>query len=369
MTHQLIQKESEKIIQLTLEGKTLGTATGKADKLKTTIKEFADTHEALKNFYKKEWESLKKGFVLTNPNAKTGEAALHVFIGGGYTGALAFTTTPKGIYIYKNNNTSDELLLIDKTGSNLQTINLPRVLAWEMVYNRSTNSLLLDLDHFIYAMNIEDAQFKNLGAEKTDHTSFLSVTDTKIAFATNRTITVLDNKLRLQNHQAYSFEVIRGTTPFCGKLSGDGSLLAFHHEVAKIDIIETSTGKLLYTLKGAFEMVAQMEFSKDNQLLIIREQYGSWGMRYFDLDTKCELKIPALEIPEYTKDVNGFCFNKDQSILVIRQLFTVHVFDFINKKHIHQFKIEHLVKKAELKFVEGQLGVRTDYGCFSIYNV
>ena len=38
---------------------------------------------------KKKWESLKKGYFLQNAGAKAGEASLHVYIGGGYTGALA----------------------------------------------------------------------------------------------------------------------------------------------------------------------------------------------------------------------------------------------------------------------------------------
>ena len=71
----------------------------------------------------------------------------------------------------------------------------------------------------------------------------------------------------------------------------------------------------------------------------------------------------------FPKDVNAFCFNADQTKLVLLLRAGVHVFDFVNKKLLNSFKIEHLVKKCEIKFVGEKLGVRTDYGCFSLYNV
>ena len=44
---------------------------------------------------KKEWQSLKKGYVLQNSDAKAGEASLRVYIGGGYVIEAASTT--KGV--------------------------------------------------------------------------------------------------------------------------------------------------------------------------------------------------------------------------------------------------------------------------------
>ena len=106
-----------------------------------------------------------------------------------------------------------------------------------------------------------------------------------------------------------------------------------------------------------------------NEMLVVREQYGTWGMRYFDLARNEEVKMESLDIPEYTKEVRTFCFNEDQSILVLVQQTNAYVFDFKAKKLLHNFGIEHTVKTCGIKFAGEKIGVRTDYGCFSLYHI
>jgi len=43
--------------------------------------------------------------------------------------------------------------------------------------------------------------------------------------------------------------------------------------------------------------------------------------------------------------------------------------DFNTKTFLHSFDLQHVVKTCNIKFVGEKLGVRSDYGCFSIYNV
>lgn len=373
IAHKLIDKHSNKLINLTLKDKILISETGKDNKLKTTEKEFLSKDEALKNFYKKEWEALKKGFVLNNENAEIGQPTLHKFIGGAYTGALALENSPSGIFVYEDKMQNAESVgiinLIDNFGTLLKTIALPKSLAWNMEYSADRNSLILDLDHYIYEFDIENGTFNNLGQEKSYVDSFISVAKDKIAFATLGKLCILDNQNKIIHASAYEVEVIKGTTPFCGKLSDDGKLLAFHNQVGEIQIIDATNGNLLSKINGKFEMVFQLEFTNDNKFLVVREQYGTWGMRYFDLSTNEEIEMKELEIPEFTKEVNAFCFNTDQTKLVLLQRVTAYVFDFTNKKLLSSFKIEHLGKKCEIKFVGEKLGVRTDYGCFSLYKV
>lgn len=371
--HQLIESNSEKVFNLILKDNILISETGKIGKLKTTEKEFSSNEDALKNFYKKEWEALKKGFVLNNENAKIGQPVLHKFIGGAYTGALSLENSPQGVFVYKDGMQNEQIIgslnLIDNLGSVLKTFELPEALAWNIEYRAKTNSLLMDIDHFIYELDIEKETFRNLGSEKSDCTSFVSVSDDKTAFATLGKIYIINNQNEVLHTQNYEKEVIKGSVPFCGKLSQDGKLLAFHNKVGEIQIIDATTGNLLNKIVADFRMVYQFEFADNNKLLVVREQYGTWGMRYFDLSTNEEIQMKEIEIPEYTKDVNAFCFNADQTKLVLLQRADVHVFDFTNKILLHSFKIEHLVKTCEIKFVGEKLGVRTDYGCFSIYNV
>jgi len=76
LTHQRIDIKSEKVLNITLKDKRLISETGKKEKLKTTEKEFSDAEDALKNFYEREWDALKKDFVLANQNAETGQRRL-----------------------------------------------------------------------------------------------------------------------------------------------------------------------------------------------------------------------------------------------------------------------------------------------------
>ena len=79
-------------LNLRVQGQILLSESVKNGKTRQTQKEFASPYEAQKACVKKEWESLKKGYVLQNSGAKAGKASLHVYIGGGYTGALAFAS-------------------------------------------------------------------------------------------------------------------------------------------------------------------------------------------------------------------------------------------------------------------------------------
>ena len=76
-------------LNLRVQGQILISESIKNGKTRQTQKEFASTDEAQKACVKKEWESLKKGFVLQDSEAKAGDTSLHVYIGGGYTGALS----------------------------------------------------------------------------------------------------------------------------------------------------------------------------------------------------------------------------------------------------------------------------------------
>ena len=88
-------------LNLRIKGQILLSESIKNGKSRQTQKEFASADEAQKACIKKEWESLKKGYVLQNSDAKAGEASLHVYIGGGYTGVLAFSGAEGELFVYK----------------------------------------------------------------------------------------------------------------------------------------------------------------------------------------------------------------------------------------------------------------------------
>ncbi|MEI5986270.1 MULTISPECIES: hypothetical protein [Sphingobacterium] len=373
LVHELINHEDGKIILLSINGNTLISESGKPDKLKRTEKEFPNEQEVQKNFLKKEWEALKKGYVLRNDNPNIGLPRLHYYVGGGYTGSLSLQGTDKGIFVYQNvveaNIWKGQLLLIDGQGNLLQSIPLPKQLAWEIAYQEGNQTLYLDLDHFIYAYDLESQEFENLGANKSDPSSFISVGTNRTVFASFGQLKSLDNDNKPFFDQAYSTVTIKGNTPFAGVVSPDGKKIAFHNKPGEISILHADNGDLIAHLKGDFQMIEKMEFTESGDLLLAQEQYGSWGMLYFDLINNQQITIPGLEIPEYSKEVSRFCLNPDQSKLVLSQRSNVHVFDFKAKKFLHSFRLDHIVKNCQLKFVNEYLGVRTDYGCFSLYKV
>ena len=136
-------------LNLRVEGQILLSESIKNGKTRQTQKEFVSIDEAQKACVKKEWESLKKGYVLQNTSAKAGEASLHVYIGGGYTGALAFASTEGELFVYKcggykeGGALDDFLIRLDANGAVKQQTPLPKPLAWHA--QRAGEILLLDL--------------------------------------------------------------------------------------------------------------------------------------------------------------------------------------------------------------------------------
>ena len=63
--HSLRNKELTKIFNIELLNLKVIYLSGNINKPRTFEKEFKSEEDALKFFYKKEWEMLKKGFVLT----------------------------------------------------------------------------------------------------------------------------------------------------------------------------------------------------------------------------------------------------------------------------------------------------------------
>ena len=156
---------------------------------------------------------------------------------------------------------------------------------------------------------------------------------------------------------------------FCAAVCSNGKLLALCEKQGEILLIDLDSSKVIHTLKADFDMAAQMEFTKDNKALLVRLRYDSRSTLYFDLNTLQLVDTPWLVIPKYTKEVDNFAFNEDQSKLVLVQGYWAYVYDFNKQELLYSFKIDHLVSSCELKFINGNLGVLTDYGCFSIYKI
>lgn len=371
--HQLFSDQTGQVFTITLSDKKVITENGKSGKTRVTAKEFPTPEEAIIFFEKKEWEMLKKGFTLRNENPVQGQPALHYFVGTGYTGSLSFANTPQGIYVYKHGwfkaptDQQDFLVLIDTSGNLKETIELPKILAWDIRYNTITNSLFLDLDHHIYEYDLEHKHFSLLADMGNGRpASFVAVTSERTAFATNHHLQVRDNHKNILLQQHFDTEIVQGSIPFSAALSKNGKILAFHNKTGEIKILSTVDGSLLHTIEGDFQRLIKMEFTDEDKHLAV---LSANKMCYFEVITGTALNYEGMEIPSFSQDVQRFAFNEDQSKLALLQRTNVYIFDFKNKVLLHHFKISHCVKTAKPEFIGELLAFRTDYGCFSLYHV
>ncbi|SFW84024.1 hypothetical protein [Chitinophaga sancti] len=362
MQHLIFDNNSGKSITLTCEETTLITETNTAGKVKTASKSFADHKEAVTQFLKKEWELLKKGAVMKAPTAALGHPLLHIYLGKGYTGCLSFAATPHGVYVYRpGDEQRDELVRITADGNIAEVLILPGLLAWEICYDAQRNMMLLDLDHYIYQYDFSAFTQLTHGLDKP--ASFASIGGDTWAYATHPAYYINSKKFPLD------VEFVNGSIPFCAKLSPDGKLLALHHKVGEIQVISTEDDSVVNTLRGDFKIAEQLLWTRDSSQIIVHELYG--GIRFFEMVTGDEVSEEGLMIPEaYSKDVGDCCLNEENSLLVCVQRTRGYVFDFVKKEFLYEFPLQHCVKRAQVRFMDDKtVGVRTDYGCFSIYRV
>ena len=361
---------------LRLDDNHLIIETGVAGKTKTTSKPFTDAAEAMRQFTKKEWELLKKGAVLRTTTASPGEPLLHLFIGGGYTGCLSFIATPLGIYVYRSQGNGgdmgnhDQLWHINDAGVVAEVVELPGLLPWTICYDPTADQLLLDLDHLIYTYDLSSGSFEQLTHQLNQPASFAAVSNGVRAYGTHPIYNFSSGEHTERIETAFDINIIRGSIPFCATLSADGKLLALHKQEGVIEIIDSADGTVLRTLPLSFDMADKLEWTNDNRQLMVQEKYGPMQLYCLDALTGEAVSYEGLTLPMYSQEVWDFCLNADQSLLVCLQRTTALVFDFPNKKFLYSFPVQHCVKTASIRFIDaGRLGVRTDYGCFSIYTL
>lgn len=370
----LINKDTEQTFIIEIDENSVIYQTLKNDKGRVYTKELSSLDEAQRFFYKKEWEALKKGFILYQECEKIGGPKLHYFTSSGYTGCLSFANFPQGILVYKHgsyedeNNQTDFLDLLSYKGELQETIKLPTVLPWDILYSDKMNFVLFDLDHHIYKFDIETKKFeKLLDRGNGKWRSFISVSQNYYSYGTDEKIIVCNFDNNIVFKEKIKLKIVDGSIAFASALSKKSDLLAVHTKSGEVEIFNIKTGELIKKINGEFSFLDRIEFIENDTTLIVKPQYNK-PLQYINIETN-KLVNNGLEIPEYTKDVEDFCLNNDQSKLAILQRGNIYIFDLQIKKLIMQFGIEHYVKTARIKFINEDLGVRTDYGCFSLYKV
>ncbi|WP_103579196.1 hypothetical protein [Campylobacter concisus] len=368
---ELVNFDSGERLRLSVEGNALASVSQKGGKTKQSKKEFASIDEAKKACVKKEWESLKKGFILQDSEAKTGEASLHVYIGGGYTGALSFAGLRDEIYVYKSGGQkdggkpSDLLVRLDRSVVIKEQIALPKPLAWHV--QCASENLLLDLDHEIYIFEPKEAKFREILAEQnvkkgSEIASFICASNDGAVFGMFGQIFTFFNG-KISKLGEYKCATKNHVPILCAALSADASMLALCTKENELQILNAKSGEILSELRAEFGVLDKICFLDESTLLL--RQYLESKLFCLDIKSAKVTKQPWIK-DEYLR-ASEFCV--DGGKLVVIDQSRGYAIDLKSGDVRAEFTLDHVVKNCEAKFIDGKLAVRTDYGCFSLYEI
>ena len=368
---ELVNFNSGERLRLSVEDKALVSVSQKGGKTKQSKKEFASETEAKKACVKKEWESLKKGFILQDSEAKAGEPCLHVYIGGGYTGALSFASLKDEIYVYKSGGQkdggkpSDILVRLDKSGTIKEQIALPKPLAWHA--QCASENLLLDLDHEIYIFEPKEANFREILAEQnvkksSEIASFICASNDMAVFGMfGQIFTFCEGKISKLGE--YKCSTKSHVPILCAALSADASMLALCTKENELQILNAKNGENLSELRADFGALDKICFLDDETLLL--RQYLENKLFCLDIKSAKVTKQPWIK-DEYLR-ASEFCVEAGKLVVIDQS--KGYVTDLKSGNAMAEFTLDHVVKSCEAKFIDGKLAVRTDYGCFSLYEI
>ena len=368
---ELVNFDSGERLRLSVEGNDLVSVSQKGAKTKQSKKEFASNDEAKKACIKKEWESLKKGFILQDSEAKAGEPCLHVYIGGGYTGALSFASLKDEIYVYKSGGQkdggkpSDILVKLDRSGAIKEQIALPKPLAWHT--ERAGENLLLDLDHEIYIFEPKEAKFREILVEQnvkksSEIASFICAANDMTVFGMFGQIFAFYEG-KISKLSEYKCATKNHVPILCAALSADASMLALCTKENELQILNAKSGEILSELRAEFGVLDKICFLDENTLLV--REYLENKLFCLDIKSAKVTKQPWIK-DEYLR-VSEFCVEADKLVVIDQS--RGYAIDLKNGNAMAEFTLDHVVKSCEAKFIDGKLAVRTDYGCFSLYEI
>ena len=317
---ELVNFDSGERLRLSVEDKALVSVSQKGVKTKQSKKEFANEMEAKKACIKKEWESLKKGFILQDSEAKAGKACLHVYIGGGYTGALSFASLRDEIYVYKSGSQkdggmpSDILLRLDRSGAIKEQIALPKPLAWDA--QCASENLLLDLDHEIYTFEPKEAKFREILAEQnvkksSEIASFICASNDVAVFGMfGQIFTFCEGEISKLGE--YKCSTKNHVPILCAALSADASMLALCTKENELQILNAKNGEILSELRAEFGALDKICFLDDETLLI--RQHLENKLLSLDIKSAKVTKQPWIK-DEYLR-VSEFCVDTGKLVVI-----------------------------------------------------
>lgn len=339
-------------LNLALQDSVLISKSIKNGKEKETKKDFENPKEAAKALNKKEWEALKKGYIIYNDDEK------RLYIGGRYTGALAFEKFEGVFYVYKSTGQSAQLVCVNDKFEITSAHDLPKAVAWDM---RGAKNLYLNLDHYIYKFDPKNAEFENLfetlKLKKGKFLSFLCAHADVVAFCMFGRVFLLKDG-EFSEPFGDKFEIKQSQALLQAALSKD--YLALHTKAKEVKIYDIKSGNLVASVSGKFGFLSRLGFGLGGEILLLLDMLD-FKILAFDRDFKpLETKFDEAE---------DFCISEDGSLAAVRLRDRVSIYCLKTMEIKQNLTIKHIVKSCDMKFIGSNLAVRTDYGCFSLYEI
>ncbi|CAD7287370.1 hypothetical protein LMG7974_00262 [Campylobacter majalis] len=349
----LINLKTGDTLTLRLDGLNLVSTSVKNTKVRETKKQFLNQDEAKKALSKKEWDALKKGYVLKNESEK------HLYIGGGYTGALAFDELNGVFYIYKNNNLDAKLICVNENLEKFLEINLPKPLAWDIC--GTCSDLFLNLDHYIYKFDTKSKNFKDLyetlGLKKSKFMSFLCSYEERVAFCMFGRVFVYEND---KFNELFKQKIKINQPKALLKADISKRHLALHTKANEVLVFDAKSGQQITQICHKFGYLSRLKFALNGTILLLLDM----------LDFKIHVLNSEFEPLDIDfGEVDDFCVSKDGLLAAVRLRQSVKIYDLKAMKVTQSIAIRHIVRHCEMKFIGDDLAVRTDYGCFSLYKL
>lgn len=359
MKHRLVNSKTQKEWLIELNGNEVNAP--------RISKSFPNREEALEFFEKKEWEKIKKGFVVENPEAKKGDVIFHRREGTQYTGTAGLTAGDSKVFYtqFQDSSDSDNIYLIDLGGKVLEHIALPQngLVFKAQFYKGAT--YFLNIDHQVYEFNSMKKTFEPLSDIPEKPLSVLSLSENLLCFNRNEEVIVKDLSSEKELfRQELQSELYEGhSTQFAGAVCSKAMKLITCSNNEEIIIWDLKTGEKNLSIPGPFKLVKDIQINSEGSHFFIQEIYNQSKIRCFEVSSGKE------NLKNCHNEVRAYSVHPNQNALSYFSYGKIHVVEIPSGNEILSFSPLHVVKSLSLHFFDSFLALKSDYGCMSLYKI
>ena len=239
-------------------------------------------------------------------------------------------------------------------------------LAWDA--QCAGENLLLDLDHEIYIFKPKEAKFREILAEQNVKKNSKIALAFFVPQAAWLFLVCLGKFLPLEMAKflkigEYKCSEKSYAPILCVAISAGASMLALCTKENELQILNAKNGKILSEVRAEFGALDKICFLDEKTLLV--RKYLENKLFCVDIKSAKVSKQPWIK-DEYLR-ASEFC--TDSGKLVVIDQSRAYAANLKSGDVRLEFELAHVVKSCDAKFIDGKLAIRTDYGCFSLYEI